>query len=105
MTSTPLRNACSCGPMPTPPNTAAAGNGRVHGEIVEVPDDLRGQLTGRRQHQRAGDARRAPRFDQQALQDRQQKCGRLAAAGHCRRQQIAPVQTGGSRRPESRSAG
>ena len=23
MTSTPLRNACSCGPMPTPPNTAA----------------------------------------------------------------------------------
>ena len=24
MTSTPLRNACSCGPMPTPPKTAAA---------------------------------------------------------------------------------
>ncbi len=24
MTSTPLRKACSCGPMPTPPNTGAA---------------------------------------------------------------------------------
>ncbi len=27
MTSTPLRNACSCGPMPTPPNTDAAVTG------------------------------------------------------------------------------
>ena len=79
MTSTPLRNACSCGPMPTPPNTAAAVMRRVDREIVEVLEDLRRQLARRREDQRA---RRAARLADQLVQDRQQERRRLAAAGH-----------------------
>ena len=79
ITSTPLRKACSCGPMPTPPKTAAPRERRVHRELVQVLVDLRRQLARRRQHQRA---RRAARLADQAVQDRQQKRGGLAAAGH-----------------------
>jgi hypothetical protein len=53
MTSTPLRKACSCGPMPTPPNTAAAVDRRVDREVVQVLEDLRRELARRRDDQRA----------------------------------------------------
>ena len=99
MTSTPLRKACSCGPMPTPPKTAARGQRRVHREVVEVLDDLRRQLARRRQDQRA---RRAARLADQPVAG--------SAAGtprscRCRssRRRAGPGRPwpAGSRRPES----
>ena len=57
----------------------------MHGEVVEVLDDLRGELTRRRQHERA---RGAARLLDEAVQDRQQERGGLAAAGHRAREQI-----------------
>ena len=61
------------------------GQRRVHGEIVQVFDDLRRQLARRRQHQRA---RRPARLVHQAVQDRQQKRRGLAAAGHRAGEQV-----------------
>ena len=52
---------------------------RVHGEVVQVFENLRGELPRRRQHQRA---RRAARAADQLVQDRQQERGGFAAAGH-----------------------
>ena len=56
--------------------------------------DLRGQLAGRRHDQRAGGAAGQGR---QALQDRQQERGGLAAAGHGAREHVAAGQAGGNR--------
>ncbi len=78
MTSTPLLNACSCGPIPTPPKTAAPGDRRVDRERGEIFDNLRRKLPRRRQHERA---RRAPRFIDQTVENREQKRRRLSAAG------------------------
>ena len=55
-----------------------AGDRRVHGEVVEVLEDLRRQLARRREHQRA---RRAARLVDQLVEDRQQERRGLAAAG------------------------
>ena len=63
----------------------------MHREIVEVAEDLRRQLAGRRQHQRARDA---ARLAGQLVQDRQQKCRGLAAAGAGAGQQIASFERG-----------
>ena len=75
------------------------GDRRVHGEVVQVLDDLRRQLARRRQHERA---RRAARLVDEPVQDRQQKRRGLAAAGHRAGEQVAaghaPAE---SRRPES----
>ena len=89
MTSTPLRKACSCGPMPTPPKTAAVVSGVCTASAVEILGDLRRELARRRQHQRA---RRAARPADQLMQDRQQERGRLAAAGHRAGEQIASLE-------------
>jgi hypothetical protein len=53
---------------------------------------LRRQLAGRRQDQHAGGA---ARLAQQAVQDRQQEGGRLAAAGHGAGEDVLPRQGGG----------
>ena len=55
-----------------------AGQRRVHGERVEVLENLRGELARRRQHQRP---RRPARLLDQPVQDRQQEGRGLAAAG------------------------
>ena len=56
--------------------------------------DLRRELARRRQDQRAG---RAARPVHQLVQDRQQKRGGLAAAGHRTRQQIPALERRGNR--------
>ena len=61
------------------------GQRRVHGEVVEVFDDLRRQLARRRQDERA---RRAARLVDQPMEDRQQERGGLAAAGHRAGEQV-----------------
>ena len=94
MTSTPLRKACSCGPMPTPPKTAAAVSGRVDRQVGQILENLRGELARRRQDERA---RRAARAADQLVEDRQQERGRLAAAGHRAGEQIAPFERGRNR--------
>ena len=55
-----------------------AGERRVDRERVELLEDLRGQLTRRREDQRAGPA---ARLVHQVVQDREQEGGGLAAAG------------------------
>ncbi len=57
----------------------------MHGEIVEVFDDLRGELARRRQHERA---RAALPLGKQPLQHGQHERGGLAAAGHRAREQV-----------------
>ena len=91
MTSTPLRKAFSCGPMPTPPKTAAAADLRVLAELVEVLDDLRRQLARGGEDQGAGGA---ARLAEQPLQDRQHEGGGLAAARHGAGQHVAAVEAG-----------
>ena len=73
-------------PHPDAAENRRAGDRRVHGEIVEVGEDLRRELPRRREHERA---RGAARLLDQLVQDRQQEgCG-LAAAGLRARQHIA----------------
>ena len=68
-----------------------AAERRVHGQRVEVLENLRGQLARRGQHQRPG---RAPRAFDQPVEDRQQeRCG-LAAAGLGAGQHVAARQAG-----------
>ena len=67
---------------------------RVHGQRVEVLGNLRRQLARRREDQRA---RRPARLVNQAMQDRQQKRGRLPAAGLRARQQVAAGERRGNR--------
>ena len=93
------------------PHADAAEDGgradrRVDGEVVEILDDLRRQLSRRRQHERA---RRPARLRDEAVQDGQQERRGLAAAGHCAREQIPSAERqrnrvglnrGGTREPE-----
>ena len=51
---------------------------RVNGQVVQVLDNLRGQLARRRQHQRTRDA---ARLVDQLMKNRQQERRRLTAAG------------------------
>ena len=67
---------------------------RVHGEGGQVLGNLRRELARRRQHQRA---RRAARPAHQLVQDRQEKRGGLAAAGHRAGEQIASLERGRNR--------
>jgi hypothetical protein len=60
-------------------------------EVVEVLDDLGGQLARGRQHQ---GPRGAALLAQQPLQDRQGERGGLAAAGHGAGQQVASFEGG-----------
>jgi len=62
-----------------------AGDARVHRQFLEVGVDLRSQLTCRREDKRAG---LATRHGDQAIENREQKCSRLPAAGHGRRHDV-----------------
>ena len=64
------------------------GHRRVDGQLPRVLLDLRGQLAGRGQDQRA---RRAALLSDQAVQDREQEGGRLAAAGHGAGEHVASL--------------
>ena len=64
-----------------------AGQRRMHGQRVEVLEDLRRELARRRQHERA---RRAARLADQPVQDGQQKGRGLAAAGLRAGEHVAP---------------
>ena len=79
MTSTPLRKACSCGPMPTPPKTGAPVIGVCTARSFEILQDLCGELTGRGEDQGPGGA---ARLADEAVQDRQEEGRGLAAPGH-----------------------
>jgi hypothetical protein len=63
-----------------------SGQRRMNSKIVEVLHNLRRQFARRRQHQRA---RGPARLVDEAVQNRQQKGRRLAAAGHRARQHVA----------------
>ena len=62
------------------------GQRRVHGEVVQVFDDLRRELARRRQDQRARRPARLRRIS--CVQNRQQEGGGLAAAGHRAGEQV-----------------
>ena len=64
------------------------GERRVHGEGGQILGDLRGELPGRRQHERAC---RAAGPAHQLMQNRQEKRGGLAASGHRTREQVASL--------------
>jgi hypothetical protein len=66
----------------------------VDRELLGVLLDLGRQLAGRGQDQGAG---RAALLSDQPVQDRKQKCGRLAAAGHGAGEHVAPFHGGGDR--------
>ncbi len=65
------------------------GQRRVDGEVVEVLDNLRGQLTRGRQHEGAG---RAARLVDQTVKNGQQERRGLAAAGHGAGQEVVAFQ-------------
>ena len=94
MTSTPLRNACSCGPMPTPPKTAAPVTGvwtarSFRSSRICAASSRVGASTS---------ARVVPRgLVDQPLQDRQQKRRGLAAAGLRARDDVPALQGGRNR--------
>ena len=66
-----------------------SGDGRVHGEGIQVLKDLGRELARGRDDQGAGGT---PRLPQQALQDRQKKGCRLPAASHGAGEHVAPGQ-------------
>src|SRR5262245_6684140 len=68
-----------------------AGNRRVHGELLQVIEDLRGQLARRRQHECA---RAAARLPDQIVENRQKKRGGLAAAGLRAREDVPSAERG-----------
>ena len=67
------------------------GQGGVNGDIAEALIDLRRQLAGGRQHERA---RCAARLGHQMVQDGEQKRVRLAAAGHGAGQEVPAFESG-----------
>ena len=89
MTSTPLRKACSCGPMPTPPKTAAPVIGvwtarSLRSSRICAASSRVGVSTS---------ARVVPRgLADQPVEDRQQERGGLAAAGHRAGEQVAALE-------------
>jgi len=62
------------------------GDWRVHGQVGEVFENLRGELARRRQHERARGAARLP---DEVMQDRKQKRDGFPTSGHRARKQIA----------------
>ena len=92
MTSTPLRKACSCGPMPTPPKTAAPVSGVWTASSSRCVVDLRApaRASGVSTSARVGAARLA----EEPVQDRQQERGGLAAAGHGAGEHVAAGERG-----------
>jgi hypothetical protein len=61
----------------------------VHGEILQLGENLRGELPGGRQDECP---RRAARLVDQPVQDREEEGGRLPAARLSRGEQVAPVE-------------
>ena len=92
--STPLRKARCCGPIATPPYTAATETRVCLRQVVSVVRDLLGQLARGREHERAG---LPARLGQQALEDGEQEGGGLAAARHSRSQHVTACEAGGNR--------
>ena len=78
-----------------------AGDRRVHGEGVEVLEDLRRQLARRREHERA---RRPPRLVDQPVDDRQQNAAVLPLPVCAEAMTSGPPAPAESPRPESGSA-
>ena len=79
------------------------GDGRVHGEIVQILEDLGRQLARGREHERP---RRAARLLDQLVQDGQQEGGGLAASGGGAGEHVpAGERREGWRRPGSASGG
>ncbi len=75
-------------------HAAVHGGGRearVSGQIRQVPHDLEGQLTRRREHQRAG---RAPGPVDEPMENRQQERGRLPASGGRAGKEVTPFESG-----------
>ncbi len=70
-----------------------AGQRRVHGERVQVLEDLRRQLARRGQDERPG---HAPRLLDEPVQDGQQERGGLAAPGHGAREHVPALHGGGN---------
>ncbi len=66
-----------------------AGDRRVHGEVLEVVQNLRRQLARRRQDERARDA---ARLVDQVMRDRQEERAGLAASGHGAGEEITPFE-------------
>ena len=64
---------------------------RVHRELAQVLLDLRRELARRREHERARDAARLP---DDAVHDRQQKRGSLAASRHRAGEHVAALECG-----------
>ena len=94
MTSTPLRKACSCGPMPTPPKTAAPVSGvctasALRSSRICAASSRVGVSTSARVV--------PPRLVDQPMQDRQQERRGLAAAGLAQASTSRPASAGGNR--------
>ena len=77
-----------------------ASDGRVHGEILHVGQNLRGQLARRDEHERA---RRAARLADDAVKNRQQERRGLAAAGFGGGEHVAAGERAGNRGSLDRS--
>jgi hypothetical protein len=73
-----------------PAHHRRGGDADVIAERQRLLVDLHGELARRREHQHAQLAAHRPAM--QALQDRQEKCGRLPGAGRGARDEIAPGQ-------------
>jgi hypothetical protein len=91
------------GPHPDAADHRRPGDRGVDRQVGEVLEDLERQLARRRQHQRAGGPART--IDE-LVHDRQQERGRLAAPGHRRREDVAPLEgRGNGLRLDGRGAG
>ena len=90
----PLRKARCCGPIATPPYTAATVRRVCRARSWASSAICCGQLARGREHERAG---LAARLGQQALEDGEQEGSGLAAARHGRSQHVAACEAGGNR--------
>ena len=81
-------------PHPDAAEDRRAGDGGVDRQRVQILEDLRRQLTRRRQHERP---RRPPRLVDETVQNRQQKRRGLAAAGLRRGDDVLALHRRGNR--------
>ena len=79
------------GPHADAPEDGRTGDRGMDGQVVQVGQDLGGQFTGWRQHQRPGGA---PGLVHQVMEDRQQEGSGLAASGLGTGENVPPSQAG-----------